>query len=155
MNSPSVSAQLLAIDYAYLEETLLQLLAIPSPVGLTDAAVRYTAGRFEALGVPYEITRRGAIRATLKGQASQPARAVVAHLDTLGAMVKSLKPNGRLEIVPIGHWSARFAEGGAAHHLHRPRPCARHLPAAEDLGPCLWRRDRHTAGGLGACRGPR
>ena len=23
-----------------------------------------------------------------------------------------LKPNGRLEIVPIGHWSARFAEGG-------------------------------------------
>ena len=34
------------------------------------------------------------------------------NLDTLGAMVKSLKPNGRLEIVPIGHWSARFAEGG-------------------------------------------
>ncbi|HHW65897.1 MAG TPA: osmoprotectant NAGGN system M42 family peptidase, partial [Rhodocyclaceae bacterium] len=100
------------IDYAYLEETMLQLLAIPSPVGLTDAAVRYTAGRFEALGIPYEITRRGAIRATLKGQAAQPARAVVAHLDTLGAMVKSLKPNGRLEIVPIGHWSARFAEGG-------------------------------------------
>ena len=26
-------------------------------------------------------------------------------------MVKGLKPNGRLEIVPIGHWNARFAEG--------------------------------------------
>jgi peptidase M42 family hydrolase len=26
-------------------------------------------------------------------------------------MVRALKPNGRLEIVPIGHWSARFAEG--------------------------------------------
>ena len=112
MNSPSPVATLPSIDYAYLEETMLQLLAIPSPVGLTDAAVRYTAGRFEALGIPYEITRRGAIRATLKGQAAQPARAVVAHLDTLGAMVKALKPNGRLEIVPIGHWSARFAEGG-------------------------------------------
>jgi peptidase M42 family hydrolase len=99
------------IDYPYLEETLLQLLAIPSPVGLTDAAVRYTAGRFEALGIPYEITRRGAIRATLRGREKQPARAVVAHLDTLGAMVRALKPNGRLEIVPIGHWSARFAEG--------------------------------------------
>ena len=112
MNSPSPVATLPSIDYAYLEETMLQLLAIPSPVGLTDAAVRYTAGRLEVLGIPYEITRRGAIRATLKGQAAQPARAVVAHLDTLGAMVKSLKPNGRLEIVPIGHWSARFAEGG-------------------------------------------
>lgn len=112
MNDPGSHLALPAIDYAYLEETLLQLLAIPSPVGLTDAAVRYTAGRLEALGIPYEITRRGAIRATLRGQASQPARAVVAHLDTLGAMVRALKPNGRLEIVPIGHWSARFAEGG-------------------------------------------
>ncbi|PKO49615.1 MAG: osmoprotectant NAGGN system M42 family peptidase, partial [Betaproteobacteria bacterium HGW-Betaproteobacteria-21] len=59
----------------------------------------------------YEITRRGAIRATLRGREAQPARAVVAHLDTLGAMVRGLKPNGRLAIVPIGHWSARFAEG--------------------------------------------
>jgi peptidase M42 family hydrolase len=37
---------------------------------------------------------------------------VVSHLDTLGAMVKNLKPNGRLELVPIGFWSSRFAEGG-------------------------------------------
>ncbi len=101
-----------AIDYDFLEETLLQLLAIPSPVGLTDAVVRYTAGRLESLGIPYEMTRRGAIRATLKGRESRPARAIVAHLDTLGAMVREIKPNGRLGVVPIGHWSARFAEGG-------------------------------------------
>ena len=99
------------IDYDYLQETLLQLLAIPSPVGLTDAVVRFAAGRFEALEIPYEMTRRGAIRATLRGREAQPARAVVAHLDTLGGMVRSLKDNGRLGIVPIGHWSARFAEG--------------------------------------------
>ncbi|MCB1956558.1 MAG: osmoprotectant NAGGN system M42 family peptidase [Rhodocyclaceae bacterium] len=99
------------IDYDFLEETLLQLLAIPSPVGLTDAVVRYTAGRLEGLGIPYEMTRRGAIRATLKGRESRPARAIVAHLDTLGGMVRSIQPNGRLGIVPIGHWSARFAEG--------------------------------------------
>lgn len=106
-----IPALLPRIDYEYLEETLLQLLAIPSPVGLTDAAVRYAAGRLEALGVPYEITRRGAIRATLRGRQRQPARAVVAHLDTLGAIVRELKANGRLGIAPIGHWSARFAEG--------------------------------------------
>ena len=85
------------IDAGFLEETLLQLMAIPSPVGLTDGVVRYTAGRLDAIGIPYEITRRGAI---------------VAHLDTLGAMVREIKPNGRLGVVPIGHWSARFAEGG-------------------------------------------
>ena len=99
------------IDYDYLEETLLQLLAIPSPVGLTDAAVRYTAHRLEALGIPYELTRRGAIRATLQGREAKPARAIVAHLDTLGGMVRELKANGKLAIAPIGHWSARFAEG--------------------------------------------
>lgn len=100
------------IDYAFLEETLLQLLAIPSPVGLTDGIVRYVACRLEAIGLPYEITRRGAIRATITGRESRPARAVVAHLDTLGAMVRQIKPNGRLGIVPIGHWSARFSCGG-------------------------------------------
>lgn len=99
------------IDYAFLEETLLQLLAIPSPVGLTDGVVRYVACRLESIGIPYEITRRGAIRATLPGRESRPARAVVAHLDTLGGMVRQIKSNGRLAIVPIGHWSARFAGG--------------------------------------------
>ena len=112
MNVEAGRARLLpAIDEAFLEETLLQLMAIPSPVGMTDGVVRYTATRLEAVGLPYEITRRGAIRATLKGRARLPARAVVAHLDTLGAMVRELKPNGRLAIVPIGSWSARFAEG--------------------------------------------
>jgi len=99
------------LDYDYLEETLLQLLAIPSPVGLTDAVARYTASQLEHMGIPFEMTRRGAIRATLKGKQPRPARAIVAHLDTLGAMVRELKPNGRLAIVPIGHWSSRFAEG--------------------------------------------
>ncbi|MFN4087768.1 MAG: osmoprotectant NAGGN system M42 family peptidase, partial [Alphaproteobacteria bacterium] len=45
------------------------------------------------------------------GRMHSPDRAVVSHLDTLGAMVKRLKDNGRMELVPIGHWSARFAEG--------------------------------------------
>jgi peptidase M42 family hydrolase len=43
--------------------------------------------------------------------AERPNKAIVAHVDTLGAMVKALKPNGRLQLVPVGHWNARFAEG--------------------------------------------
>lgn len=99
------------IDLDYLTRTLLELLAIPSPVGLTDAVVHYTGGKLKELGIPFELTRRGAIRATLKGRSSIPARAVVAHLDTLGAMVRTLKDNGRLGLMPIGTWSSRFAEG--------------------------------------------
>ena len=47
----------------------------------------------------------------IKGKQPHPARALVAHLDTLGAMVKNLKSNGRCVLTPIGFWSSRFAEG--------------------------------------------
>jgi peptidase M42 family hydrolase len=98
-------------DPAYLLERLRALLAIASPSGYTDAIVHSCCAELERLGVDYEITRRGAIRARLAGREAQPARAFSAHVDTLGAQVKLLKDNGRMELVPIGHWSARFAEG--------------------------------------------
>ena len=99
------------VDEDYLLDLLLRLLFTPSPAGYTDRVVHLACDELERLGIPFELTRRGAIRATLKGEQESPDRAVVAHLDTLGAMVKGLKPNGRLEVVPVGHWNARFAEG--------------------------------------------
>jgi peptidase M42 family hydrolase len=47
----------------------------------------------------------------VNGQAGGQARAIVGHLDTLGAQVVELKSNGRLRLQAIGTWSARFAEG--------------------------------------------
>jgi peptidase M42 family hydrolase len=99
------------IDREYLQRVLLHLLGIHSPTGYTDPIVREVCRELDSLGIPHEITRRGAIRATLPGRAYSPDRALVAHLDTLGAMVRQLKDNGRLAVVPVGHWSARFAEG--------------------------------------------
>jgi peptidase M42 family hydrolase len=99
------------IDEHYLVAQLERLLRIPSPTGYTDSIVRYVSGELQRLGVDVELTRRGEIRACLPGGKRAPARAIVSHVDTLGAMVKRLKENGRLELVPIGFWSARFAEG--------------------------------------------
>jgi len=101
----------LPIDQSYILDILLKLLRMPSPSGYTDRIVHFMCEQLEQLGVDFELTRRGAIRATLRGIRCTPDRAVVAHLDTLGAMVKGLKVNGRLEVVPVGHWNARFAEG--------------------------------------------
>lgn len=101
----------LPIDTDYLQRCLQRFLAIPSPTGYTDAVVRYACDELTRLEVPFELTRRGAIRAVVKGRDHRGARAVIAHLDTLGAQVKAIKENGRLELVPIGTWSARFAEG--------------------------------------------
>ena len=102
---------MLRIDLDYLADVLKRLLTTPSPTGYTDQVVWLTCRELDAIGVRYELTRRGAIRALLPGQAPSGARAVVSHLDTLGAQVKRLKENGRVELVPVGHWSARFAEG--------------------------------------------
>jgi len=101
-------------DMSYVRRILSELLAIPSPAGFTDEAVRFTCEELERLEIPYEMTRRGAIRADLAGKIASPDRSIVVHLDTLGAMVKELKDNGRVTLSPIGTWSSRFAEGARA-----------------------------------------
>jgi peptidase M42 family hydrolase len=103
--------QRLSISIDYLAAKLAELLAIPSPTGYTDNVVLACSEELKRLGLKVELTRRGAIRAIYRGRERRPARAIVSHLDTLGAQVKQLKDNGRLELIPIGHWSARFAEG--------------------------------------------
>ena len=102
------------IDRKQLQSTLLELLAIPSPSGFTDEVIRYVCSQLEAMGVSYDMTRRGTVRARLPGSEpveGEPARAVVNHVDTIGAMVRRIKPDGRLLVAPIGYWSSRFAEG--------------------------------------------
>jgi peptidase M42 family hydrolase len=101
----------LQIDAKRIIDHFLKLQEIPSPSGYTDNIVHFLCGVLDNMGVDYELTRRGAIRANIDGHIKSPDRAVVSHLDTLGAMVKGLKDNGRLNVVPIGHWSSRFAEG--------------------------------------------
>jgi peptidase M42 family hydrolase len=102
----------LKIDLSYLTEQLKALLAIDSPTGYTDTIVRHVTEELERLGLKPELTRRGAIRAIRRGAERRGARALITHLDTLGAQVKYVKDSGRLELVPVGHWSSRFAEGG-------------------------------------------
>ncbi len=52
-------------DLDYLRKVLLDMLAIPSPTGFTDTIVMYVAERLNELDIPFELTRRGTIRATI------------------------------------------------------------------------------------------
>ncbi len=102
----------LPLDLDYLRQVLLELLDIPSPSGRTDHVMQYVGERLSVLGMPFTVTRRGAISASLAGVRTTGAdRAIIVHTDTIGGMVKRLKENGRLELKPIGTHSARFAEG--------------------------------------------
>ncbi|MFN2359092.1 MAG: osmoprotectant NAGGN system M42 family peptidase [Desulfotignum sp.] len=102
----------ICLDETFLIHQIKELLSIPSPAGYSDQVVHYVGNELEKLGIDFEVTRRGSIRATLPGTQNTLDRAVTVHLDTLGAMVSQLKDNGKLGITPIGNWSSRFAEGG-------------------------------------------
>ena len=99
------------IDRDYLAAILGRMLQIHSPTGMTDDIVAFVCNELKNFGVTFDLTRRGAIRAELPGKRHTPDRAVAVHVDTLGAMVKEIKDNGRLAVVAVGHWSSRFAEG--------------------------------------------
>ncbi len=98
-------------DRAWMIDTLLALLQTPSPAGRTDAVMQVIGDIFDHFGVPFTLTRRGALTAELPGESATIDRALVVHSDTIGCMVRDLKDNGRLKIVPVGTFSARFAEG--------------------------------------------
>jgi peptidase M42 family hydrolase len=98
-------------DRVWMIDTLLALLQTPSPAGRTDAVMQLIGDIFDDFGVPFTLTRRGALNADLAGKSATTDRAIVVHADTIGCMVRRLKDNGRLELVPVGTFSARFAAG--------------------------------------------
>ena len=108
MGQPSAMPE---ADRTWMIDTLLALLQTPSPAGRTDAVMQLIGDIFDDFGVPFTLTRRGALTAELAGKSPTTDRALVVHADTIGCMVRRLKDNGRLELVPVGTFSARFAAG--------------------------------------------
>jgi peptidase M42 family hydrolase len=98
-------------DRAWMIDTLLALLQTPSPSGRTDAVMQLIGDTLDGFGLPFSLTRRGALTAALPGESTTTERALVVHADTIGCMVRNLKENGRLELIPVGTYSARFATG--------------------------------------------
>ena len=92
-------------------EKTCELLAIDSPTGFTDGAVRYVKDEFEALGFKATVTRKGGVLVDLGGEESPEGGLLLeAHTDTLGGMVAELKGNGRLRITNLGGMRAENAE---------------------------------------------
>ncbi len=90
---------------------LVEILKTPSPSGDTKKAVALVKGYFEALGIESYYTTKGALIATIKGKDDSKHRVISAHVDTLGAMVKEVKLNGRLKMTQIGGYPWNAVEG--------------------------------------------
>lgn len=100
------------IDPGYMQDFLVALLNTPSPTGMTHQAIQLTAEYlqvFPELEISY--TRKGALVARWPGVNQASPRALTAHVDTLGAMVKEVKSNGRLKLSKIGGFAWNTVEG--------------------------------------------
>jgi putative aminopeptidase FrvX len=100
------------IDTNGLIDFLVKLLNTPSPTGFTDRAIALCETELAALpGVSLTRTNKGALVAALPGESEQDWRALTAHVDTLGAMVKEIKANGRLKMSKLGGYAWNTVEG--------------------------------------------
>jgi putative aminopeptidase FrvX len=100
------------IDSEYLIEFLTGLLNTPSPTGMAEPAIAFTEKWLSNFnGLSMARTRKGALLVTWPGQRSDAPRALTAHVDTLGAMVKEIKPNGRLKLTQLGNFPWNVVEG--------------------------------------------
>ena len=99
----------------FIKEQLYTLTSIPSPTGFTKKATDYLIAELTSLGYTPERSNKGNVSVTLGGSGSPLVLA--AHVDTLGAMVRSVKDNGRLRPTTLGghQWSTADGENCTIH----------------------------------------
>jgi putative aminopeptidase FrvX len=91
---------------------LQDILNTPSPTGYAQAAIARIDRELAAFAdLERRTTRKGALVVDWPGQAADQPRAITAHTDTLGAMVKEIKDNGRLKLSRIGGYAWNTVEG--------------------------------------------
>lgn len=100
------------IDQQYLLDCLTDLLNTPSPTGFAQWAIDKTHKQLAAFPeIELSLTRKGALVAVWPGERDDSPRALTAHVDTLGAMVKEIKSNGRVKLTKIGGFAWNTVEG--------------------------------------------
>ncbi len=89
-------------DYDALFETVEALVLQHSPSGAETEIDHWLLAKFEALSVEAWQDRAGNIIACIPGRNSEEAIAITAHKDEIGAIVKTIGPEGRLEVRKLG-----------------------------------------------------
>src|SRR6185503_6009431 len=103
-----------AIDHDHIVEFLVKLLNVTSPTGFAEPAIAFVEQELSQFSqLQLTRTRNGALVAKWEVESALPPVALTAHVDTLGAVVKEIKPNGRLRLIHIGgiQWPSVETEG--------------------------------------------
>ncbi|MDF2717548.1 MAG: aminopeptidase [Paenibacillus sp.] len=100
---------MMIINREYMTDVLLKLLGMPSPSGFCGRIAAMIEEEAAALGYASERTPKGCVIITAPGKREETL-GISAHVDTLGAMVRSIKPNGSIRFTPIGGYMMNSVE---------------------------------------------
>ncbi|MBM7642291.1 M42 family metallopeptidase [Streptococcus loxodontisalivarius] len=90
---------------------ITKLTNTPSPTGFTRKIMDYVQAEIQSFGYDVTRTNKGGLMVSVKGKDDSKHRIVTAHLDTLGAMVRAIKPDGRLKLALVGGFVYNAIEG--------------------------------------------
>ena len=91
-----------SFNYDHLFNTIEELVLHHSPSGVETEIDQLLLKKFQALGVKAWLDRAGNAIALIPGQDSSRSIAITAHKDEIGAIVKSIEAEGRIQIRKLG-----------------------------------------------------
>ncbi|MFW5913590.1 MAG: M42 family metallopeptidase [Bacillota bacterium] len=126
------------IDKNYVLDLAKEILEIPSPSGYTKEVIRRIKKEADAFSLKYETTKKGNVIIDVEGSGEKTVGLAV-HVDTLGAMVRSITDKGDLRFTSIGgptwptldgeyctiitrdgrHYTGTFLSDATAIHVHK------------------------------------
>lgn len=90
------------INKQYVLDTVQEILKCNSPSGFCYDVMAIIEEKVKAFGYAFETTQKGCGIITIPGRSDEQVIGLSAHVDTLGAMVRSITANGTLKFTLIG-----------------------------------------------------
>lgn len=94
----------------YIVKTIETLVNIPSPSGFTKEVMAFVKSEAEGYGYSCEASHKGGLIISVEGK-SEETLGLSAHVDTLGAMVRSVAAEGFLKFSLVGGFTMQSIEG--------------------------------------------
>ena len=85
----------------YIVKTTERLVNIPSPSGFTKKVMDFVKEEARAFGYACSMSRKGGLIIRVDGRQEETI-GLSAHVDTLGAMVRSINSDGTLQFTMVG-----------------------------------------------------
>lgn len=94
----------------YIVSMIEKLVNTPSPSGYCKDVLKLLADEAASMGYETEFLQKGGLIVTVPGKSDQ-VTGICAHVDTLGAMVRSVTADGQLKLMPVGGYMMQTIEG--------------------------------------------